>query len=110
MSAGYTVTVEEGGRGATLSGVLRLESPVAYRPVLQPIQEAIEAKPGGFRMNLSGLTFLNSSGVTALFRIVMAARQHDVALVCVVDDSISWQRKTLSSLQKLYPKLELVGA
>lgn len=108
MSEEYTVTLESGGSVATLRGVLRLASPIAYKPVLQPIQDAIEAKPATFRLQLGELTFMNSSGVTALSRLVMAARQHDVPLVCVVNDGVPWQRKTLSSLQRLYPKLALV--
>lgn len=109
MSDEYTITLHEHG-GATLAGVLRLSSPIAYKPVLQPLQDAIEAAPKAYRIDLAKLTFLNSSGVTALSRLVMAARQHDVPLVVVVDDGVPWQRKTLSSLQRLYPKLELVTA
>ena len=108
MSDDFEITLEPDSSGATLVGVMRLTSPSAYRPVFQPITDAIGLKPPSFRLNLVGLTFMNSSGVTALSRLVMAARQADVGLVCVVDDAVSWQRKTLSSLQRLYPRLELV--
>ena len=108
MSDEYTITLDGQRNAATLSGVLRLSSPVAYRPVMQPIQDAIEAGPPSYRIDLGGVTFMNSSGITALSRLVMAARQHDVPLVCVVNDGVPWQRKTLSSLARLYPKLELV--
>lgn len=110
MSDEYTITLDQASHSATLSGVLRLSSPVAYRPVMQPIQDAIEAGPPSYRVDLRGLSFMNSSGVTALSRLVMAARQHDVPLVCVVNDAVPWQRKTLSSLARLYPKIELVTA
>ncbi len=107
MADEYSIQLDGSGNGARLAGILRLASPVAYKPVLEPLHAAIEAKPASYRLDIGGLTFMNSSGVTALSRLVMAARQHDVPLVCVVDDAVPWQRKTLSSLQRLYPKLEL---
>ncbi len=109
MSEEYSLNVDKSNNTATLSGVMRLASPIAYKPVLQPIQDAIDASPPQLRIDLSGLVFLNSSGVTALSRLIMSARQNNVGLVCVVDDAVPWQRKTLSSFQRLYPRLELVA-
>jgi hypothetical protein len=107
MSEEYAVSIGEGRASARLEGILRLATPIAYQAVLQPIQACIEARPGSFRLDMASVSFMNSSGITALSRLVMAARQHDVPLVCVVDDAVPWQRKTLSSLQRLYPKLQL---
>lgn len=108
MSDEFTLTISDDRSAATVAGVFRLASPSAYVPVMKPLVDCIEAKPRAFRLDLAGVSFMNSSGVTALSRLVMSARQHDVALVCVVDDAVPWQGKTLSSLQRLYPKLELV--
>jgi len=107
MSDEYAVSIGEGRTSARLEGILRLATPIAYQAVLQPIQACIEARPASFRLDMAGVTFMNSSGITALSRLVMAARAADVPLIAVVDDAVPWQRKTLSSLQRLYPKLQL---
>ena len=106
----FEVHCDPDGQGATLSGVLRLESPLAYKPLLGPLMEALERGPACFRLDLARLSFMNSSGITALSRLIIAARAHDTRLVAVVDDSVLWQRKTLSSLQRLNPRLEIERA
>lgn len=108
MTDDFQLTLDADASGAKLVGVLRLSSPQAYRDVLQPISDALDAGPGEFRLDLAGVSFMNSSGVTALSRLIMSARQHGTRLLCVVDDEVSWQRKTLSSLQRLNPRLEIV--
>ena len=107
MSEEYAISIGEARTSAHIEGILRLATPIAYQSVLQPIQACIEAKPASFKLDMAGVSFMNSSGITALSRLVMAARQQDVPLICVVDDAVPWQRKTLSSLQRLYPKLQL---
>lgn len=103
----YTLELRRGG--ATLSGVMRLLSPAAYRSALAGIHELIEGADGEVEIDLSGLTFLNSSGITALSRIVLLARERKIALTVVIDDALAWQRKTLPSLAKLYPGVQVRG-
>ncbi|MCK6521349.1 STAS domain-containing protein [Myxococcota bacterium] len=93
--------------GATLSGVMRLVSPAAYRSALAAVHDQIEAAKGPLELDLAGLQFLNSSGITALSRLVMLAREHSVQLTVIIDEQVSWQKKTLPSLARLYPKLTL---
>lgn len=108
MAEEFEIQVTQDPPSARLTGVMRLASPDAYRAVLAPLQVAIEAGPASYRLDLAGVSFMNSSGVTALSRLIMAARTHSVALQCVVDDGFLWQRKTLTSLQRLYPRIEIV--
>ncbi|MCB9796160.1 MAG: hypothetical protein H6741_25975 [Alphaproteobacteria bacterium] len=106
QSGDYTLELHEGG--ARLSGIMRLVSPAAYRAELTPVAERIEA--GGdapFEFDVAGLQFLNSSGITALSRLVLAARKVKLPLVFIIDEGVLWQKKTLPSLAKLYPGMEL---
>lgn len=107
MAEEFDVKLEDNPPSARFSGVMRLASPESYRAVLAPVLAAIEARPAQYRLDLAAVSFMNSSGVTAFSRLIMSARQHNVALQCVVDDQHSWQRKTLSSLQRLYPRIEI---
>ena len=93
--------------GARLSGVMRLVSPAAYHGALAEVTARLSAATSSFELDVSGLQFLNSSGITALSRLVMDARARGVPLVFAVDEAVAWQRKTLPSLAKLYPKITL---
>ncbi|MCB9741017.1 MAG: hypothetical protein H6741_17100 [Alphaproteobacteria bacterium] len=108
MRASGEFTVEMHAGGARLSGVMRLASPAAYSVALQPIGDRIEA--GGtepLEIDLSKLSFLNSSGITALSRLVLGARSKKLPLLFLIDESVLWQKKTLPSLARLYPGMEL---
>lgn len=102
----YTLVMHEDGNGATLKGVLRMHSPAAYKKMFNRLRECLE-RAQRFTLDISELSFMNSSGVTNLSRLVIAARSLNKDFVCVVNEDIPWQRKTLSSLQRLYKGIEL---
>lgn len=107
MSTEEEYTLHIGPERAALGGVMRLASVGAYTAALAGLQERIEAGPATYEVDISGLSFLNSSGITALSRLVLSARQKAVALTFVIDEAVLWQRKTLPSLARLYPKVVL---
>lgn len=104
----FTIEIIEGENGVVLKGAMRLQSPTAYETPFNPIVLGIQSASSPYKIDIKDLEFLNSSGVTALARIVLLARQSDKALLIVCSDQIPWQNKTVSSLQKLHPKLEIV--
>lgn len=109
MSADGEYTLEMHTGGARLRGVMRLVSPTAYRSAFAALHDRLEATGDPFELDVSKLEFLNSSGITALSRLVMQARAREVPMVIVLDEGIPWQKKTLPSLAKLYPKIVLRG-
>ena len=109
MSVEAEYKLEMRADGATLSGVMRLVSPAAYRGALAAVHDQIDAATGPIELDLAGLQFLNSSGITALSRLVMQARERSVTMTVIIDEQVSWQKKTLPSLARLYPKLTLKG-
>lgn len=90
-----------------ITGVLRLHSPVAYEGLFAPLQQAIEGVAGAYTIDLTGVMFMNSSGVTAISRVVLAARSRGVPLKMVGSEETPWHRKTLQSLARLHPSFEI---
>lgn len=101
----FTINCE--GRSAKLAGVMRLQSPNAYEEPFEPIHSEIQSPEGQYVLDISNLTFLNSSGVSALARLILLARQHNTPVSVVCSNDIPWQGKTIPSLQKLYAELEI---
>jgi hypothetical protein len=108
MTSGGEYSIEVRDDGARLGGVMRLVSPSAYRAELAPVSDKVGQRAGQpFVLDVADLQFLNSSGITALSRLVLRARGLKVGLSFIIDDSVLWQKKTLPSLAKLYPGMKL---
>lgn len=91
---------------AVMSGVLRLPSPRSYDEYFQPIEENI-AKADAFTIDLTEVTFLNSSGITAVSKLIFLAKKHDKAITFHLNPTIPWQPKTFASVAKLWEKMTL---
>lgn len=90
----------------SVSGVLRLQSPLIYDELFAPIRMKIESGIV-LTIDLANVSFLNSSGITALARLIIVARSKDVGLNIIGRDSVPWQKKSIVSLKRLWPKLEI---
>ncbi len=106
MSADYRVVCEEAGR-ASVSGVLRLPSLKAYESALEPVRSGLSNAAAVYTVDVTDLQFINSSGITALSRLVVQARSEDKGLVFRINRSIAWQERTLTLLKRLYAKVEV---
>lgn len=104
---GYTIELLHDPPGAALRGVLRLVSPRAYEEAFAPIKQHMQAVEGPFLLDISGLSFLNSSGITGLARLVMVARNGSRSLIFQISLSYDWQALTVTSLTKLYAGVDL---
>ena len=91
---------------AVLSGILRLPSPESYDAVLAPVKEAMRAAPE-YAIDVSDVTFMNSSGIRALAGLVLEARRSARTLRLIGRRSVPWHRKTAGSLQALYEQLDV---
>ena len=92
-----------------LTGTLRLPSPLSYDEPFQSIKDHITAAKDAYTIDLTELKFLNSSGLTALARLIMLARKEDTPLVLVGSEGVPWQMKSLNSLTKLWAKTTVVS-
>ena len=90
---------------AKLKGDLRLESVQSYEELFKPVRDAMDKKGPTFCVDLRDVTFLNSTAITALARIVLFARERSAPLHMVAASSKAWQWKTVTSFTRMYPGL-----
>jgi len=102
----YTISFPD-QTSAILEGTLRLPSPSAYNDVFGAITQAIEKSSTNYTVDISNVTFLNSSGITALARLIILARGKNLPLVLRGKQSVPWQEKSISSLQKLWKSVTI---
>jgi hypothetical protein len=91
-----------------LDGTLRLPSPTAYDSIFEEVKQGVETQSDECSIDITGLKFLNSSGLTALARIFLLARQKqkDLKIICSKDNP--WQEKSIGSLKKLWTGIEVI--
>jgi hypothetical protein len=104
-SKDYNLSCEPGV--AVLSGQFSLSSPIDFDELFSSIRTGIEAVDEAYTIDVVKADFMSSSGITALARVVMHARNHAKGLVLRVDDGVLWQRKTVVALQNLWDKLSI---
>jgi hypothetical protein len=93
-------------KSVVLKGIMRLVSPMEYMSVFDELYRQIDLTPH-YTIDLSKLEYLNSSGITALSRIVLYAREHAKKLKFICGNTIAWQRKTMNGLMRLWDELQV---
>lgn len=102
----YKIRLNENGH-FIISGVLRLQSPTIYDDLFVPIKIDIESNRP-ITVDLQNVSYLNSSGITALARLIIKARTHDAPFKIIAKSDVPWQKKSILSLKRLWPKLEII--
>ena len=103
---GYRIDFDPDQQRITLEGSLRLSGLSEYAPVSEMLEAGLEQS--FLEIDLSGLEFLNSSGIATLSTFVIAARNRgDTAMRIRGSNDIPWQGKSLNNLKRLMPALEL---
>ena len=104
----YSLEYNESANQVAISGSLRLNGLEEYKPILDVLNQGVDAS-NSMQLDLSGLEFLNSSGIAMLSKFIINARGKDgFALTINGSAQIPWQGKSLKNLQRLWPSLELV--
>ncbi|MES0884496.1 slr1659 superfamily regulator [Roseibium sp. SCP14] len=89
-------------------GTMRLSGTDAYAPILEIMNSVLSSKPDVITLDLTGLEFLNSSGINLFAKFTIEIRkQPEVGARVLGSKSIPWQSKSLRNLQRLHPALEL---
>jgi hypothetical protein len=89
--------------------MLRLRDVEQYDPIDKLLDEARGSAPRALTLDLRALRFLNSAGITVLFRFVLKMRQQATSQVVVRGaDGVPWQGRSLPNMEKLMPGLQLV--
>ncbi len=92
----------------TCQGRLRLAGMEEYQPIIQFLDEILHSQPPLLVLDLTGLEFLNSSGINVFLKFVLKVRQQKTTQLTVLGSSnIPWQGKSLKNFQRLMPELKL---
>ncbi|MBX3009972.1 MAG: hypothetical protein KF832_00650 [Caldilineaceae bacterium] len=89
------------------SGSFRLNG-AEYDAILGMLNAAAAAGHPVLTLDVSGLQFLNSSGINTLSKFVMQMRKQPASqLIVKGSEQYPWQKKSLVNLQRLLPNLRL---
>jgi hypothetical protein len=106
---GYCVSYDETTGVVKFEGTLRLRDVEEYAPIDKLLDEAKDSALEVVTVDVRALRFLNSAGITVLFRFVLKMRQQATSQVIVQGaDGVPWQGRSLPNLEKLMPELQLV--
>lgn len=92
-----------------ISGTMRLPSPLSYDQPFNSISVGIKEQNTCFIIDISELEYLNSSGITALARLVILAKNENQEIKLLMNEEIPWQNRSLRSLSSLWKKLTIIN-
>lgn len=106
----YTVQLDPATQAVTFAGSIRLQTMDDYAPIRDLLDAAMNAAGAGgtVLLDFRQLRFLNSSGINTISRFVIDARKMDNVMLSVMgNQEIYWQQKSLTNLQRLWPKVKI---
>ncbi|NJN86999.1 MAG: hypothetical protein HC881_12770 [Leptolyngbyaceae cyanobacterium SL_7_1] len=104
----YSVQYDPKTQTVTFQGELQLSGMDDYAPIIMLLDDAVEQESSLLKLDLRGLKFLNSSGINMLLRLVIKVRDRtNLQLVVQGSEKVSWQSRSLKTLKRLMPGLEL---
>ncbi len=103
----YQIRYDPHASTVICSGSFRLTGD-EYASIIEILNAAADAKPCELTLDVTGLQFLNSSGIHTLSKFVLRVRGHNTTRVTVRGTSkCPWQQKSLANLERLLPGLRL---
>jgi hypothetical protein len=104
----YCVSLDENSNIISFKGSLRLSGMEEYEPIINLLDRVVNQEPEQIILDLTGLEFLNSSGISMLSKFVINIRKKNTTKIIVQGSAaIPWQGKSLKNLQRLMPSLIL---
>ena len=105
----FNISYESQTTTLRFQGSLRLGGAQSYQPVMELLDVVQAEKPDLITLDLKGLEFLNSSGISMISKFVINVCKQNISKMLVKGSStIPWQSKSLKNLKRLMPSLQLV--
>lgn len=105
---GYKVECNPETSTVIFQGALRLPGSKEYAPIEGLLLDLIKQSPETITLDLQQLNFLNSSGISMLLKFAVNARSLKTTQVVVLgSNEISWQSKSLRTIERLLPSVQL---
>lgn len=102
------MSYDEPTQTVACQGSLRLSGMAEYEPIVNLLSSVAETDTDNVVLDLTGLDFLNSSGISMLSKFVIKVRHRKTVTMSVRGSrTIPWQGKSLKNLQRLMPNLDL---
>ena len=108
-SKNYQVWYDAATETFICKGSLRLnEMEDDYKQIGELLKYIIHQEPANITLNLQGLEFLNSLGISMLSKFVINIRKKkNIQMLVLGSKEIPWQSKSLKNLKRLMPSLQL---
>jgi hypothetical protein len=104
----YNINYDADTATLHFEGTLRLIGVHAYESIATLLDKVADIEPPLITINLRQLNSLNSSGVTTLAKFVIkVSKKEHIQMVIQGSTKIAWQKKSLTNLKRLMPRLQL---
>lgn len=104
----YSVNYDAASTTVSCIGSFRLQGADEYAPIVDLLNDVVDANPDTINLDLRELEFLNSSGINMLSKFVIQVRkQGQSKLIVYGSQAYPWQNKSLKNFQRLMPNLVL---
>lgn len=104
----YSISYNADTATITCNGYFRLRGAAEYAPMMNLLNDVADQGLSELHMDVSGLEFLNSSGINTLSKFVLRLRKSGpVKLNILASDEFPWQKKSLRNFQKLLPGTDI---
>ena len=103
----YTVVAADDGSQVSFEGTLRLQGREEYQQIYDLLMQSAGTGITPLILDMTRLTFLNSSGISTLSLFVIEMRKRSKPIRIVGNRHISWQTKSLRNFERLYAEVEI---
>ncbi|GEM_PF-3986689 len=104
----YRVEGDRQTHHIALEGILRLENTLAYKPILELMEQVADEHTTRLVVDLSKLEALNSSGINSFCQfLIKTVQRQGVKVVVKASSAINWQVRMLANIQRVVPEFDL---